>query len=282
MRAHPKPSRRVAIVTPLGSAPKLDDEKISLAHLHHYLSAYDKFMLCPEGVYSHHPGFQAKFFDHKYFGSVAAHCALQMSRDYFEAFADYEYILMYHLDSLVLSSELEPWLDRRIDYIGAPWIPCGHAPWVDKPRVGNGGFALFHVQHCLRVLNSRRYNLDPMNNLRHKIAISPSLALKIRRLPRAGLCWFHPFNGVRQCVRWHIRKQNSDLFWADDAIRFDPRFRVATLEEGLAFAFETEPRRCFEMTGGRMPFGAHAWARYDRSFWEPYLLNAKSTLAQAV
>ena len=55
-------------------------------------------------------------------------------------------------------------------------------------------------------------------------------------------------------------------------MRYLPEFKVGTLEQGLAFSFEMEPRRCLERTGGRMPFGCHAWGRYDRAFWEPYLL----------
>jgi hypothetical protein len=27
------------------------------------------------------------------------------------------------------------------------------------------------------------------------------------------------------------------------------------------------------MNGGNMPFGCHAWERYDRRFWEPHLLS---------
>ena len=65
----------------------------------------------------------------------------------------------------------------------------------------------------------------------------------------------------------------DDIFWSDDAVSYLPEYKVASLEQGLEFAFEAAPRTCFEMNGGKMPFGCHAWARYDRSFWEPYLLT---------
>ena len=52
-----------------------------------------------------------------------------------------------------------------------------------------------------------------------------------------------------------------------------PEFKVASLEQGLRFAFEASPRTCFEMNGGRLPFGCHAWGRYDREFWTPHLLR---------
>jgi hypothetical protein len=67
--------------------------------------------------------------------------------------------------------------------------------------------------------------------------------------------------------------RNCDLFWSDRAVSFLPEYRVASLEQGLEFAFEVAPRKCFAMNGGKIPFGCHAWARYDRAFWEPYLLK---------
>lgn len=67
---------------------------------------------------------------------------------------------------------------------------------------------------------------------------------------------------------------NNDFFWATQAVKYLPSFRVATVEEALKFAFEGAPRKCFEMNGRRLPFGCHAWARYDRAFWEPFLVSA--------
>jgi hypothetical protein len=85
--------------------------------------------------------------------------------------------------------------------------------------------------------------------------------------------------GERYARRWVKGKSDSrfeaheDLFWSFDARRFLPEFRIASVEEALGFAFEVEPRQAFELAGGKLPFGAHAWARYDREFWEPYLLR---------
>jgi hypothetical protein len=78
--------------------------------------------------------------------------------------------------------------------------------------------------------------------------------------------------------RWDVMERpglhtvNGDFFWSDRAVEYVPEFKVASLEEGLEFGFECGPRLCFERTGHRLPFGCHAWARYDRKFWEPFLL----------
>ena len=49
-------------------------------------------------------------------------------------------------------------------------------------------------------------------------------------------------------------------------------FKVASLEEGLRFAFEVSPKTCYEMNGGKLPFGCHAWAKYDPEFWKAHLV----------
>jgi len=65
---------------------------------------------------------------------------------------------------------------------------------------------------------------------------------------------------------------NNDLFWADQAVRYLPDFKVASVEEGLRFAFEAAPKICYEMNKRQLPFGCHAWTKFDRAFWEPHLL----------
>lgn len=60
---------------------------------------------------------------------------------------------------------------------------------------------------------------------------------------------------------------NEDFFFS--AARDD--FKVAPLSTALEFSFETHVRKCFEINGGKLPFGCHAWERYDFLFWKPYM-----------
>ena len=73
---------------------------------------------------------------------------------------------------------------------------------------------------------------------------------------------------------WEIYGGNCDLFWGKVVARVDGSYRVATVDQALAFAWEVRPDRCMELRGGRLPFGFHAWARYDLSFLKPHLLDA--------
>ena len=280
------PSKKVAIVIPLSSRPGLNaDEEVSLRHLYHYLGHYDRFFLAPKGLPLPFPEKEVKRFSRKYFGSVGAHARLLYWPGFYEAFADYEFIFFYHLDALVFSDRLGEWLDTDIDYIGPPWINCAATPWVTRPRVGNAGFALLRVRAALEVLHNR-YRMQPATFWLEKFTHNGDrlrplyriLEVLSRRWPRSKLINL-PLQDWKQLQDPSPHNRNTDVFWSDHAVRFLPSFKVASFEQGLEFGFEADPEKCLELNGGRMPFGCHAWGRYDRKFWEPFLLPRSAATA---
>ena len=66
---------------------------------------------------------------------------------------------------------------------------------------------------------------------------------------------------------------NEDFFIEAEAKKYSPGFALGSTHQALEFAFDREPRFCYEQAGGRIPMGAHAWTRYDRAIWEPHLLS---------
>ncbi|MGH8019526.1 MAG: DUF5672 family protein [Opitutaceae bacterium] len=263
------------ITVPLSRNAKLKpDEEISLRHLRHYLGHYDKVLVVPESLdLPDFPDFTVRRFGDRYFGSVGAYNSLMLSRGFYTAFAGYEFMLHYHFDALVFSDQLLEWCDIGWDYIAPPWVHCKDAEWVKEPFVGNGGFSLRRIDSFLRVFQSRNLAVDPDADWEHFSAPGS----KVRRVlgrPRRVLRRYWPFNGVHTEIRSYLeRNQNEDLFWANNAEKYDPGFRLAPFEEGVRFAFELVPDRLFEMNGRKLPFGCHAFGRYDRAFWEPYLLK---------
>ena len=62
--------------------------------------------------------------------------------------------------------------------------------------------------------------------------------------------------------------RNEDIFFS----ACDGRdFTVASVETALTFSFEREVKTCFEANHRRLPFGCHAWDRYDFKFWKSYI-----------
>lgn len=80
---------------------------------------------------------------------------------------------------------------------------------------------------------------------------------------------------VSSCIKLlHDRKRDLENFSCNEDFFFSIAggdFKVAPLSIALAFSFETHVRKCFEMNDKRLPFGCHAWERYDYLFWKPYI-----------
>jgi len=265
----------VAIVVPLSLNPQLNqEEEISLRHLRHYLGEYDKFMVAPVRHPVTYDGFEMKYFEEKYFGSATAHKKLSFSRDFYETFSEYQYMLMYHLDALVFSNKLLEWCATDLDYIGAPWVKHVDAPYHGKVRyegkVGNSGFSLRKISSFLKVIESCQNSLT--------VAGANSRTGEPYGWVAANAMKAISFLQKRKSFRGSPEEMNTypfndDTFWANRATHYYADFKIASLDVALRFAFECVPKYCFEITGHTLPFGCHAWARYDRKFWESYILK---------
>jgi len=100
------PQSLVAVAVPLSNRMIFtEEEEISLLHLNHHLGQFDRFFVIPEHQDIDVSGFKTKRFSADYFGSVDAHRRLLFSASFYDAFADYQFVLIYHLDALVFTNE---------------------------------------------------------------------------------------------------------------------------------------------------------------------------------
>jgi hypothetical protein len=250
------------------------DEEAAFRHVRRYLGNWPIYVVMPASHRGVYPGLIPQRFPDRFFGSARAHGALLLSPQFYRAFLPYEYILVHHLDALVFGDQLRDWCEAGYDYIGAPWLLSPDTPHISEEKVGNGGFSLRRVGSFLRVLQSRRYFVDP-DEYWQRFAARCHPLVRWANAPRRYLKRLTLFNGVRWHVRWALRGGvHEDRFWAEYATYYDPAFRIAPVDAALRFAFEAEPRSSFERIGGRRPFGAHRWQKFDRSFFEPWLLRS--------
>lgn len=63
---------------------------------------------------------------------------------------------------------------------------------------------------------------------------------------------------------------HEDFFFAS---RAQEKFQIAPIDIALKFAFETNVKDCFEKNQRKLPFGCHAWQKYDFSFYKPLFQN---------
>lgn len=100
--------------------------------------------------------YKLRFFAKDYFASVAGYNSLCLSVSFYERFLDYKYMMIYQLDAWVFRDELSYWCSLGYDYIGAPWFfrDKKDIEYTKKMEgIGNGGFSLRKISHCLKVLN---------------------------------------------------------------------------------------------------------------------------------
>lgn len=63
-------------------------------------------------------------------------------------------------------------------------------------------------------------------------------------------------------------KGNEDYFFSYFASK---KYRVAPADISRQFCIETQVQKCMEMNKGELPFGIHAWERYNYKYWKPYI-----------
>jgi hypothetical protein len=266
--------KRVAVVVPVSNRVELTpSERVSLHHLRRHLDHYDKYLVAPEGLPLALDGFLIKRFPVSFFGSADNYKRMVLSRGFYEAFADYEYMLTYHLDALVFSDDLIKWCDRGYDLVGPPWVAHPDSPThgtIYEGKIGNTGFCLKKVQTFLDLFGSTKLAPGQLQRWRrglgHQIRTggwhNPLNLLKVLD-PRA--------NGITADVAdW---KWSEERFLLARATHYLPEFRTPSVQEALEFAFEVVPKYCYELNQDRLPFGCHAWERYDPKFWEPFVMR---------
>lgn len=257
-----KTKKPVAIVTMLYKAELSADEQISIRHLTEHLGHYDKFVCVPKDSGYSLPGFKVKEFPARYFRSAITNAKLLSSVKFHRAFQEYEYILLYEIDCLVFSDQLMDWVNRDYDYVAAPWIKSLMIKRYEfEDAVGGGGFALRKVDTFLKVIKRNR---NPLWML------------------RAEWLTYREQGGIRNYLKWFRRywfmnmpmtRMIEDRFFALQSWKYVREFKKPSVDEALHFSIEVGPRLCYERIGKQLPFGCHAWARYDREFWKQFTLT---------
>ena len=216
-------------------------ERMSLRRCDRVLGRYPKVLVGPEGMdvsayRSEVPGLHYQSFDSCFFRSERGYNALLCRAPFYDAFANYDFMLIYQLDCYVFEDALDVWCGRGYDFVGAPFLDfewlknslrlLSRLPGLSLAlgKVGNGGFSLRRVS-------------------------------TFRRAARV----FAPIAAVTNC--------HEDLYWTSIVARLYPGFRIPETREALSFAFERTPEKCLEITGGVMPFGCHAFEKYGIEFW---------------
>lgn len=270
-------SKRAVVVIPIYKEELSQSERKSFAQALKIFDPKKIILFGPHGISlkayetAGDRTFQVRYFDAGFFKGVAGYNKLLLSRSFYKAFDDFEFMLIYQLDAWVFSDQLDSWCDKNYSYIGAPWFE-NFSTITDATElwaVGNGGFSLRKIEACLDVLDSRKkvFSFKFLWAKYHKY----SPVQRLMRLPKMLIQFFFRNNTSHL---YELFGENEDHFWSFHAEKIDEAFKVSPIEDALDFAFECNPRRMYELNQNKIPFGIHAWEKYDHKFVEEYLFKA--------
>lgn len=202
--------------------------------------------------------------------SIRAYNRMMINPTFFDIFDSYTHLLIHEPDALVVSDCLVQWCKSGFDYIGAPWFEGYANAAINAPfvGVGNSGFSLFNLDSARAVLKSS-FRWYP-----YKVAAKDVMRRVLRRPGPSGASAIKAFWVAGQVKGAHlISNYNCDIFWSIFASKALPAFSIPSPEIAASFAWEVNPSVCHRICDGKLPFGIHAWCRYDKNFIETTILK---------
>ena len=229
----------LAVIIPVYT-PKPDaNEQLALAHNLSVLKNRSVVFVYPKGLdleFYQKLAPQAVFeaFDDSYFKSVMAYNDLMLSTSFYQRFISFEYILILQMDAWVFEDRLDYWMKKDFDYIGAPdaFYKTEPSSWHNRllgSHLMNGGLSLRKTASMVKAL---------------------SYYDKWYRKTYEGL---------------------EDSFFSGHYSRFWPiRFilKLPDYKTALSFAFEKSPKEEYRRNQDKLPFGCHAYLKFDPDFWK--------------
>lgn len=231
----------IAIVTPLYKKKPSEADLASLEHNFGVLGKRKRFIVAPdtldfceyEDVLN---GCEIIRLDAKYFESVDSYNRLMLSKHFYRLFNAFDYMLLIQTDAIVFRDELDDWCERGYDYIGAPW-PDGQ---VIRPLC-IGSYPLINRLLYWLYKPVHKYVGNGGLSMRN---ISAALEILDKH-------WFVANTWDRY----------EDLFWALYSRN------VPGETEASMFSLEQDASNYYRANGNLLPFGCHAWERYEPEFW---------------
>ena len=232
-----------AVVIPIYKQKPNADEIFSINKSLSNLTGHDVYWVAPASMdityYQKMFGVQRveRFEDH-YFENIIGYNRLLVSVRYYERFSNYEFMLICQPDAVVLKSELHLWIDKPYDYIGAPW-PSGYSFTIKTKHIPiDGGVS------CTAFVGNG--------------------GLSLRR-NKACISLINEFDDVS--ANWHTHGHSEDLFFAFlGTLSLD--FLIPNIMTAATFSHDIDPVYLQKLTKNQLPFGTHAWDKYERTLWE--------------
>jgi Protein of unknown function (DUF5672) len=236
-------SKITAIVIPIYKQEMSSSERVSFERALKVFPENDIIIVSPKSLNLDNylalsPTLKVNTFDDYFFENITGYNELMLSVGFYERFLNYKYILIYQLDAYVFENQLNYWEKANYDYVGSPWLIPPPIASNKKPKV--------NIQHWFvnRVGNG---------------------GLSLRKVKT------HYWTMIFYWILIKFFPLNEDMFLGILMDFINPFFKKPKAMEALKFAFEMQPRKSFELNNHQLPFGVHAWEKYDPEFWKEFI-----------
>jgi hypothetical protein len=260
---------QVIIIIPIYKEIPNRSEKLSLIQCFKILSGHPISLVCPASLditqykaiaEEHKQDIKIERFEENYFSDLFGYNQLMLSLQFYERFKSYTFIFIYQLDAWVFRDELNYWCGLDYDFIGAPWFKDMDAATKDSPviGVGNGGFSLRRISNFIRVLRKKRQYCQLEKLLIRLNILSAIYNLEfLKGITRKMDLFNHSFEN-----------EDFQFFKFASIIK---EFKIAPFEVALKFSFEVNSEILYNYNNKCLPFGCHAWEKYDLNFWKQFI-----------
>jgi len=250
----------VAVTIPIYNEFIGDTELLSLTRCLNILSNYPIIFFAPQSLNVHHyknlcsekVNFRVERFDDEYFKGIAGYNKLMLSTHFYKRFLNYKFILIYQPDAFVFKDDLLYWCNQNYDFIGAPHVTYNNLA---------GEMQFLKSYKKLLAFLKKVFNVD------HKVSNVGNGGLSLRKTRSFYLLLKVLKNKASQ---WRLNEDAFFKYWGN---LFYPFFKLPTDEKALQFSIETSPKESLEKLNNSLPFGCHAFEKYDWETWKPYILN---------
>ncbi len=253
----------VKVVIPIYRLPLKPEEEASLENTMRMLASHSIVFLIPETLDTTqllrlYPQAEEMRVSSRWLGlerGIMGYNEMTMSKDFYDRFADCEYILICHTDAWIFRDELEQWCRQGYDIVAAPW--------PTRPR-----YRRFPLKQYLRL----RRRLAPKGKILHQDMFG--------RIGNGGLCLRRVKAFSDACEKYQAEAKrfitqsvgnvlyNEDLFWA----LIPEEFNYPSVETALKFSFDLKPQLCYELNGNQLPMGCHGFNKPTRAdFWRQFV-----------
>lgn len=234
-------NKTVCIVIPTHKNIPSENEIISLLQLKKTIPDIVKYLVVPEKLdASKYVELDSSLvitrFADKYFVGERGYNVLCRRPLFYRPFFGYNYMLIYQLDCFVFRNELLDWCGNGFDYIAPAWMG---GEWIKE--------------------KAARYRIPWMVKYMSRVGNG---GFSLRRVDK-----FYKASFLTRLISTKLIF-HEDIIWSNIVRLMYPGFKVADVKNAVAFGFEDQPEKCMELNKGNLPFGCHAWGKYNPDFWK--------------